>query len=263
MNCIKIFVALVVVFLVGCPAVGKAMTPDELQILMDGNEQITIIDVRSRSHYQQNHIPNAINIPAAVINVKRLPPLGRVIVYGDGVRTDKTLEALDALNGKAGITAEMLEGGFGGWQTITQMSTKKAGLTRAHYRPLTYQELKKISTANPDMVLVDVRSAVGTDLQAEYPLQSIIRLSQTDNGWNIRRCKREGVKNKLFVIVDDGDEEGLKVARQMRAAGIKRIALLVGGEVSLARKGATDKKTVVTRQSGSQFEQQSVEPSTE
>jgi len=117
---------------------------------------------------------------------------------------------------------------------------------------MTYQALKKAAVANPDMVLVDLRSKdkqALTDLGKEFPLQAISRLSREKKKWDIDPCVKSSARNRLFVLIDDGDEEGLRVARQLTAAGVKRIVLLAGGEISLARKGVVGKKTLVTRKS--------------
>ena len=84
------------------------MTVISLKNLLDQGASPTIVDIRSGSDYTQGHIPNAINIPAKIIPRKPLPPLGPVIVYGDGIQKGITMKALDALNAKAGIQAEML-----------------------------------------------------------------------------------------------------------------------------------------------------------
>lgn len=232
------------------PGIGGAMTPAELRdTLDDQGQRITVIDVRNSKLYLDSHIPGAINVPAAVVSVKRLPPLGRVIVYGDGIRTDLTREALTALNAKKGINAEMLEGGFGTWQALKLQTTRKAGLSRTDLHFLTYREIKKAAVANPDMVLVDLRTKGDktlTDLGQEFPLQAVIRLSRDRKGWEIGSCLESSVRQKLFVLIDDGSEESNRVAGKLTTAGVKRIAILVGGEISLNRKGLSEKKTMVT-----------------
>jgi len=234
------------------PVAARAVTPEEFQDAVAQGERITLIDVRNQSQYQEDHIPGAINIPATVVGVKRLPPLGRVVVYGDGIRTDLTGEAVVSLNAKKGIRAEMLEGGFGRWQASRLQTTGKAGLAKTGVRYLSYQELKKASTANPEMVLVDLREKgdqVLTDLGEEFPLQSVVGLARGPKGWDISPCLEDAVRKMLFVLIDNGKEDSLEVARALTTAGIKRVVALVGGEMSLKRKGVSEKKTVVTTNS--------------
>lgn len=86
-----------------------AITANELKGLMEKNAQITIIDARSRSAFAQGHILNAINIPCDILKNKPLPPIGNVVVYGDGLKKD-IQTAVDALNGQQGIDADILKG---------------------------------------------------------------------------------------------------------------------------------------------------------
>ncbi len=51
-----------------------------LQKRLAGTDKITVIDIRSPLAYRQAHIPGAINIPAAVCPLKKLPPLGQVVL---------------------------------------------------------------------------------------------------------------------------------------------------------------------------------------
>jgi len=231
------------------PVTAGAIIQAELQDTIARGERITLIDIRNSRLYQDNHIPGAINVPVAVVSVKRLPPLGHVVVYGDGIRTDQTLEAVTALNSKNGIHAEMLEGGLGAWQSLKLQTTRKAGLSTAGLQYLNYQELKKASTANSDMVLIDLRTGERqplTDLSAEFPLQEVKKLSHGQNGWELSPCFEDGVRDKLFILVDDGKEQSERVARQLTAKGVKRVAILTGGEISLTNKGVAEKKTMVT-----------------
>ena len=70
----KILLLLVVLILVGCSNdknTLKMITYVDAMELMKNNE-VTIIDVRSNTEYQNNHIENAINIPLDTINEMEL-----------------------------------------------------------------------------------------------------------------------------------------------------------------------------------------------
>ena len=41
----------------------------------------------------------------------------------------------------------------------------------------------------------------------------------------------------LYVLVDNGDGQAEKVVRRLHAAGVKRVAILTGGEQTLSRQG--------------------------
>jgi methylmalonyl-CoA mutase cobalamin-binding subunit len=42
---------------------------------------------------------------------------------------------------------------------------------------------------------------------------------------------------KLYVLIGDGEGEADKMAHRLKAAGIRRIIILAGGEKTLQRKG--------------------------
>src|SRR5512137_1929285 len=95
-----------------CAAVGfvasvLAITPAEVQQKLSAGEKLTFIDVRPTALFKQGHIPNAINVPAPVVPHKQLPPLGRAVVYDEGLSPDTASAAAAALNQKVGIAAEV------------------------------------------------------------------------------------------------------------------------------------------------------------
>ena len=65
-----------------------AISPAEVQRKLSAGEKLTLIDVRPTALFKQGHIPNAINLPAAVVPHKQLPALGRVVVYDEGLGPD-------------------------------------------------------------------------------------------------------------------------------------------------------------------------------
>ena len=61
---------------------------------MEAKEKIVVIDVRSNSAYVDSHIPGTINIPARLCENKKLPPLGQVVVYGNGLNPGPAEQAV-------------------------------------------------------------------------------------------------------------------------------------------------------------------------
>jgi rhodanese-related sulfurtransferase len=258
-------ILLVVTVLLITLATSWAVTPRQLNKMMAQGDKVTIIDVRSTGMYRQGHIQGAINIPASVIDKKRLPPIGKVVVCGDGVRDDLSLEAVEALNRKRGIEAEMLQGGFAAWEALNHPTTHKGGLGRKRTRYLSYQDFEKTAAGNADIVLVDLRSrkpAAGqsngpkmqsvqeadqslTDLNQKFSGHSVVQLNRRmragKNRWDvssvIRKSDRGSRHRYHYVIIDDGGGEGEKVARRLFAAGVKRVSILTGGERILRREG--------------------------
>jgi rhodanese-related sulfurtransferase len=248
------------------------ISAEELEGLIDRHEKITLIDVRGNAGYTQGHIPGAINIPARLCPIKRLPPVGRVIVYGGGLDESSVLEAVDALNEKPGIAAEMLDGGILRWEALNYPSTRKKGLERENPRYISYQKLHAIVRSNPDLVLFDLRKikkkrplqsqsrrivseGVGegrslTDFSLEFPGVRVITASAEtvpgDRRMGLARAGglrgQDSGHSELYVLIDIGDGVAEEMARSLKAAGIKRFVILAGGEESIVRKGQSELK---------------------
>lgn len=222
-----------------------AITPAELAQQQAAGSKITIIDCRSNEQFQKSHIPGAINIPATLLPQKRLPSLGRVVVYDEGLGRNAADGAVAALNAKPGIQAEALEGGFSAWETARATTTAPRGMDRESIPSITYEQLKKANST--DVVLVDLRkgpkagksAAVQsglTDLAREFPnapvAKSAFALPQQRQGSSKTAAP-------LLVLIDSGDGTAQEVARSLKAAGNSRYVVLAGGEEIIARHGKT------------------------
>lgn len=221
--------------------VAFAMSPAELQQKIAAGAKVIVVDVRPTSLFQKGHIPGAINVPAALVPSKQLPPLGNVVVCGDGF--ESTDGVIAELNKKNGIQAEALDGGFPAWETALGASTRAAGISREELPTITYQQLKEISPA--DMVLVDLRAASTapsgpalqslplTDLQKEFPGATV-----TKSPFDLQSRQGAGARPPVLVLIDNGDGEAAqKYARTLKANGMGRVRILAGGEQILARGG--------------------------
>jgi len=236
-------------------AAAFAISPVEVQRLLDAGERITFVDLRGKVQFQKGHIPGAINIPAALVSSKQLPPLGRVVVYDDGLGRDTATAAMNALNQKTGITAEVLDGGFATWESARATTTKAAGMTPEETPFITYADLS--AAQNEDVVLVDLRqepvqlrqasSAVPpaappeplTDLPQQFTKVRGITRSPFDLPQTRQSNAGSAARPPLLVLIDNGDGDGAAqdMARQLKANGVTRFAILVGGEKILARQG--------------------------
>ena len=255
---IRIVIIGLVIGLLTVPETSSAISPQQLQEMLDRGDEVTIIDIRSTVLYTEGHIPGAISIPSALITGKRLPPIGAVVVYGDGIRTDLTLEAVNSLNTRTGIQADMLEGGFAAWEAIELQTTHNSGFREERLPYLSYDEFEKVAAGNPDIVLVDLRSPSNnlTDLSEAFPGLDSIRLHRNlrsaGKEWDISTVTLTGRKDthyrRLYVLIDDGNGEAGKVAHRLKAAGIKRMAILTGGEQILRRGGRPGLDTIKTRE---------------
>lgn len=248
-----------VLLLVMLPAASPAMSPGELDSLIRSDEKPTVIDIRDAASFQAGHIPEAIHIVGRLIPDKKFPPIGRVVVYGDGLDEAPVKTAADALNGKPGITAETLEGGLLRWEAENLATTRPKGMSKEKIPYVTYQQLSAMTKSNPAVVLVDLRrqqnrsrsiqSTGGTasdgipltDLSAAFPgtrvAASPFEPDQQTRSILSRADDPEAVSDKLYVLIDNGDGTAEILARRMKASGKKRFVILNGGEMTLMRKG--------------------------
>lgn len=228
---------------------SQAATPAEVQQQLNAGARLTFVDVRPTALFKEGHIPNAINIPAALVPGKELPPLGRVIVYDGGLARDLAAAAVDALNRKPGITAEVLEGGLAAWEMARSSTTQAGGMDAEKLPQITYQDLKRRNLE--DVVLVDLREArppapglavrqsasTGfTSLSSEFPGARV-----ASSPWKLPES-RQGLAGAsappLLVLIDNGDGKAQQTARVLKASGNTRFVILTGGESILERKGA-------------------------
>lgn len=236
-------------------ASAHAITAERLAGQVDAGEHLTIIDIRSPRAYTADHIPGAINIPAATLMVKRLPPIGRVVICGDGVDSKTTIDALAAIDGRDGIRAEKLDGGMPAWTAMGRTTTRARGVGAVDVKEITLARLRDTVTADGGVVIIDVRSGAS---DSDGTTRSLHRITQTEgvrridlrrparrSAWKDRVVKaalRHRVEwaGKLLVLIDDGDGRGEVIARRLRAAGATRVVTLVGGERALAAEASAD-----------------------
>jgi rhodanese-related sulfurtransferase len=212
---------------------APAISVADLQKLLAQSAPVTVIDVRTPSYYAKEHIPGAINIPATVCPLKTLPPLGQVVVYGDGLVKDDETSAAEALAAKPGIQVDILTGGYAAWQSAQGQTTRGAGLKRETFNYITYDQLK---TSKKNPLLLDLRRppATGapalTDLDKEFP-----GLKQVHS--HAEAMKTSATTPSPVVLIDDGDGTAEKEARLLKLGGNHNYVILAGGELILSRHG--------------------------
>ncbi len=225
---------------------AQALTVNELRSRLDNQQTLTIIDIRLPVSFSQAHIPGAINMPYSSIARKKLPPLGMVVVYGDGIDMTVTRNAVAELNRKPGINAEMLQGGFPAWSAVQQSNYTNTGMQAMQVPEIGYKKLKQLITENNDITLVDLREEDGVSLRTEFPQVESINAKQQDIKIKVNAVLTHHGKNnhRLLVLIDGGDGVVAEaVAIRLHAAGIKRLAILTGGEDALQTKGETKEQT--------------------
>ena len=217
--------------ILGVGSGSNAASVEELRQIQANGERVILIDIRSRNKFVRGHIPGAMNIPAKSVAAKRLPRLGRVIVYGDGFRKPEILEAVRQLNDQPGINAEALEGGYAAWNGEGRSSTEVVGRHDLVETYLSLVEVKSISAADPNLVLVDLR-APGTQPELSNLFPNAIMLvvppeSEAKPGRQKMpvRAFRLGGKpdhQTLFILVDVADGSGSDIALRLRAGGERK-----------------------------------------
>lgn len=241
---------LVILAALCCAAVPAfAASPAQVRQRLAAGEQLTFVDVRSTVLFQKGHLPGAINVPSGLVPFKELPPLGRVVVYDDGLGPKLAEAAAAALNKKPGIQAEVLDGGFAVWESGNGTTTRPRGMQTEELPVITYARLKE--TQSSEVVLVDLRKSPETkaglkaadlpaltDLRAEFPKARIVHSPFDASAGTPQQAKAGAAATPpLLVLIDRNDGAAAAMARTLKANGNTRFVILAGGEEILARQG--------------------------
>jgi rhodanese-related sulfurtransferase len=238
---------------------APAISPSELATRMAANEPLVIIDVRSATAYAAGHVPGAINIPVNLLPYKPLPTGQPVIVCGDGLGVVDATKALDVVRSKV-TQADVLVGGYAAWLTDTRLSTIGRGVTREQFAGITYDQL--VVATKGDIVLVDLRGtnpgvahalsdSTAIAAAASDPLQDFaMRLGvpllggtpKPKAGAAARALSAPALDalnqpGKLLVLVANDESVANETARQLRARGIYRFTILIGGMEAIRYEG--------------------------
>ena len=119
-----------------------------------------------------------------------MPPLGHVVIYGDGVIIEWEDECLDSLNARKGVTAERLEGGFTRWTALGYAATGPSGLSEERFQYASYNMLSRAVETNPDVLLVDLRTQTPrkaggealTNLHELFPEARVVESGRKSSG---------------------------------------------------------------------------------
>lgn len=219
---------------------AHGVSVSELQQDLTAHTKVTVVDVRSATLFARSHIPGAINIPAVLCPAVKLPPLGKVIVYDEGLGRIAIDKAAASLAAKPGITVDVLTGGFAAWESANGMTSRGRGVRPEILNYITYGQLKVAKAS--DLVLVDLRKKPSpsmlalrdtgnpaaqplTDLSTEFP-----GMKQTQSAFGMKG-------SPLLVLIDNGDGASEAMARKLKNSGNKRYVILAGGEKILTRHG--------------------------
>jgi rhodanese-related sulfurtransferase len=222
-----------------------ALSVEQLNDKLNGNDNVTVIDIRINALYRQGHIPGAINIPASLVEKKRLPSLGHVVVYSDGITDEGLDEAIASLNDKPGISAEELDGGFSRWVSLKDSVGDRQGLLLSQAKAITYKQLQKMTLRGKQVILVDLRTEKGQEsLETHFPNTRIFKPAIE----HVEGATSQSIKTQIMaeipkrnrsvlVLIDDGNGVSEEVESKLHAAETKRVAILTGGQQALIAKG--------------------------
>lgn len=253
-------------------ASAQSISVEELaDQLVSDQEAPMIIDVRLSARYAAGHIPNAISIPLPSLDSRRLPPIGDVIVYDDGLGRGDIDEAVALLNKKSGVEAVSLKGGYAAWETRSGVTTSSKGLAPERKPVITYDDL--VATQGEGIVIYDLRQPTAAsyggarlaslDTGADSrDLRDLLPMARQENGSPLSLLKPDrqvpsgGARlmasedevnplirgsslptDELIVLIDDDHHTAEETARRLRAGGFERVAVLAGGDLILQFEG--------------------------
>ena len=244
-------------------AASDGLSARDLAARLAEGERVALLDIRSNGEFSANHIPGAMNMPARVLDARRLPSSRPLVVYGDGLGRHDARAVAESLRAEGRDNIEWLRGGLAAWESAGRATTKAAGFDTDSVPGITYNNL--VRSGGRDMVVMDIRTPQAapapepgtfgvasdgpalTDLGSLVPQARVVRPAdgagedgtgfapQADGGGaGVPRVQPD---EDLIVIVDDGDGSGEDLARSLRAAGNRRVVVLTGGETILRREG--------------------------
>jgi len=224
-----------------------ALSAEELEDKIHDGSHITIIDIRSTFHYRQAHINNAINIPSLLLCKKNLSFAGDLVVYGDGIDIEQSEKSIACLLDRMKSPVYLLDGGYPAWSALKAGTAASKGLSISQDKYISYQRLVKLSQLESPPVLVDLRTGESIEVLSDHFPLNLILSSQSSSEHKVQSVISQSMKYKNRLIVIIGGDIGLsnRVVSNLHAAGVKRVARLVGGEHSLKARGVS-KEAVLT-----------------
>ena len=94
------------------------ITPDDLAALLDEEEPVRVVDIRSAAAFERGHIPDSENVPFAELprRVERLADAERIVtVCPHGKASLQAVQLLRSAEAVGDATVESLDGGLDAW----------------------------------------------------------------------------------------------------------------------------------------------------
>lgn len=235
---------------------ARAATADEVRARM-ADDPPTLIDVREPGVYTHGHVDGALNMPARGLAERALPPLDDLVLYGSGLDDPEVVALAGRLSERLGQRVEVLEGGWLAWLEAGGRVDAPGGLFQGDFPEITFDQVAAL-VGTPALVLVDLRSPAAERTDLRLGRWAEVRRIGPVNGYRATESElravaaavlgdRRGGAPALYVLVDDtGGESARGLARRLFGAGLRRMAILIGGEAALKADGETGTGTVRT-----------------
>lgn len=246
----------------------EALPPETLQERMAASEPVLVVDIRPASDFTRASIPGSINVPDRLIGRRELPRTRPIILVADGHGLVDAAAAADRLRSSGYTQVEVLEGGFAGWQAAVPVDTQGPGVSPERLPAVNYKQL--VEGGEP-VTLLDVRGESEASQARSTDSDPVALLSARLGGAPILRgdeevASRALVKGavlppsdsiegrasraaavaqagedsgRLLVIVADDAKVADETARRLRASGVSRFVVLIGGTQAIEREGRT------------------------
>lgn len=233
---------LIFLLLLSLSQIAYSLDASSLKEMMGGSGKLTILDVRPLALYKKSHIPNAINIPSLLLCKKKIPFVGDVVVYGDGVSASVSESSITCLKDKVDGTVYLLRGGYPAWTELSSGVGSDQGVSLSQDLFVSYQRLVNLSNASVPPVLLDLRiSESKENLSEHFPASPVVALSSSaSQAVSSVVAEASAYRDRFIVLIGDDVAIVREVAGKLHAAGLKRVARLVGGEHSLKSRGVSE-----------------------
>ena len=207
----------------------QALSPETIHNMQAMGQDFVIVDVRSSSDFQVQHIPGAINVPSSLILKAQLPKNKSLVLYCGNAACMLSHTAAQALAGNGYTGVAVLDGGLASWLSRTYpVITTAPAPPPAPIKRISARELNA-ELGSKSLVILDVRS------------QNEFRAGHLPGAINIALESLSGPatgfdKAKQVIVYDKTPQRSRQAVQQLQSAGFNVLELSGGIPVWVAMK---------------------------